>query len=80
MHNSSPIVAMEQDSLRHTCHVIVQGPAAHSAHLPTYLRMATASYLPAVSSAYVQAWRPFSSQRSWSMPCRTTTLHTCKYN
>ena len=80
MHNPSLVVAMEQDSLRHTCQVMVRGPAAHSAHRPTYLPIATASYLPAVSSAYVQAWRPFTSQRSRSMPCRTTTLHTCKYN
>ena len=80
MHNSSPIVAMKQDSLRHTCQVIVRGPAAHSEHRFTYLRMATASYLPAVFSAHVHTWRPFTSQRSRSMPCPTTTLHTCKYN
>ena len=51
MHNSPLVDAMEQNSLRHTCQVIVRGPAAHSVHRPTYLRMATASYLPAVFSA-----------------------------
>lgn len=61
MHNSCSTVAMEQDSLRHTCQVMVRGPAAHSAHLPTYYRTATASYLPAVFSAYVQTGRRLSA-------------------